>query len=158
MWKKIFGGGKSTPAPDEDDLLSNLAVDRERMPRHIAIVMDGNGRWAKAQGRSRSAGHEAGARTLKRIVRAASNMGVEVLTVYAFSTENWKRPHREVDFLLNLFDSFLAKEISEIHAQNVRMRFLGRRDRFTDRFLRRMEDTEERTGHNTGMRFNLAAN
>ena len=158
MWKKIFGGGKSTPAPDGDDLLSNLAVDRERMPRHIAIVMDGNGRWAKAQGRSRSAGHEAGARTLKRIVRAASNMGVEVLTVYAFSTENWKRPHREVDFLLNLFDSFLAKEISEIHAQNVRMRFLGRRDRFTDRFLRRMEDTEERTGHNTGMRFNLAAN
>ena len=158
MWKKIFSGGKSTPAPDEDDLLSNLAVDRERMPRHIAIVMDGNGRWAKAQGRSRSAGHEAGARTLKRIVRAASNMGVEVLTVYAFSTENWKRPHREVDFLLNLFDSFLAKEIAEIHAQNVRMRFLGRRDRFTDRFLRRMEDTEERTGHNTGMRFNLAAN
>lgn len=158
MWKKIFGGGKSTPAPDVDDLLSNLAVDRERMPRHIAIVMDGNGRWAKAQGRSRSAGHEAGARTLKRIVRAASNMGVEVLTVYAFSTENWKRPHREVDFLLNLFDSFLAKEIAEIHAQNVRMRFLGRRDRFTDRFLRRMEDTEERTGHNTGMRFNLAAN
>ena len=158
MWKKIFGGGKSTPAPDEDDLLSNLTVDRERMPRHIAIVMDGNGRWAKAQGRSRSAGHEAGARTLKRIVRAASNMGVEVLTVYAFSTENWKRPHREVDFLLNLFDSFLAKEIAEIHAQNVRMRFLGRRDRFTDRFLRRMEDTEERTGHNTGMRFNLAAN
>ena len=158
MWKKIFGGGKSTPAPDGDDLLSNLAVDRERMPRHIAIVMDGNGRWAKAQGRSRSAGHEAGARTLKRIVRAASNMGVEVLTVYAFSTENWKRPHREVDFLLNLFDSFLAKEISEIHAQNVRMRFLGRRDRFTDRFLQRMEDTEERTGHNTGMRFNLAAN
>ena len=158
MWRKIFGGRKRGTADAEEDLPPVLGLDRASMPRHIAIVMDGNGRWAKAQGHSRSAGHEAGARTLKRIVRAASDMGIEVLTVYAFSTENWKRPHREVDFLLNLFDSFLAKEIEEIHAQNVRMRFLGRRDRFTDRFLRRMEDTEERTGHNTGMRFNLAAN
>jgi len=158
MWRKIFGVGKRGTADTEENLSPHLAVDRESMPRHIAIVMDGNGRWAKAQGRSRSAGHEAGAHTLKSIVRAASNMGIEVLTVYAFSTENWKRPHREVDFLLNLFDSFLEQEIAEIHAQNVRMRFLGRRDRFTDRFLRRMEDTEERTGPNTGMRFNLAAN
>ena len=158
MWRKIFSGGKKSSADTDGSLSSDFAVSRDRMPRHIAIVMDGNGRWAKARGRSRSAGHEAGARTLKRIVRAASGMGIAVLTVYAFSTENWKRPHHEVDFLLNLFDSFLEREIAEIHAQNVRMRFLGRRDRFTDRFLRRMEDTEERTGHNTGMRFNLAAN
>ena len=85
-------------------------------------------------------------------------MGIEVLTVYAFSTENWKRPQREVDFLLNLFDSFLEKEIAEMHAENVRMSFIGRRDRFTERFLRRMEDAELRTANNTGVHFNLAAN
>ena len=158
MWRKIFGGRKSAPIPEREHLPAVLAVDRADMPRHIAIVMDGNGRWAKAQGRSRSAGHEAGARTLKRIVRAASDMGIEVLTVYAFSTENWKRPHREVDFLLNLFDSFLEKEIAEMHAENVRMSFIGRRDRFTERFLHRMEDAEARTANNTGVHFNLAAN
>lgn len=158
MWRKIFGGGKSTSVPDGDHLPSNFAIDHAALPQHIAIVMDGNGRWAKSQGRSRSAGHEAGARTLKRIVRAASDMGIEVLTVYAFSTENWKRPQREVDFLLNLFDSFLEKEIAEMHAENVRMSFIGRRDRFTERFLRRMEDAEVRTANNTGVHFNLAAN
>ena len=158
MWRKILGVGKRRSAAAEPPLPSGFSVDHEQLPRHIAIVMDGNGRWAKAQGRSRSAGHEAGARTLKRIVRVASEMGVEVLTVYAFSTENWKRPHREVDFLLNLFDSFLEKEIAEMHAQHVRMSFIGRRDRFTERFLRRMEEAEERTANNTGMHFNLAAN
>ena len=128
------------------------------LPRHVAIVMDGNGRWAKAKGKSRSTGHEAGARTLKRIVRAASEMGIEVLTVYAFSTENWKRPHREIDFLLRLFDTFLAREIDEMNAEQVRIRFIGRRDRFSDHLLARMEEAEHRTAQNTGVHFNLAAN
>ena len=159
MWRKLFGGEKTDSADDAAELHSSgLALNRASMPRHVAIVMDGNGRWAKAQGKSRSTGHEAGARTLKRIVRAASEMGVEVLTVYAFSTENWKRPQREVDFLLRLFDSFLEKEITEMHEQDVRMRFIGRRDRFTERFLHRMEDAEARTANNTGIHFNLAAN
>ena len=92
MWRKIFGGGKNASVLSERTDPSDFMLDRTSMPRHVAIVMDGNGRWAKAQGRSRSAGHEAGAHTLKRIVRAASDMGIEVLTVYAFSTENWKRP------------------------------------------------------------------
>ena len=158
MWRKIFGGGKSAPTSDGNHLPSNPAVDRAGLPRHIAIVMDGNGRWAKAQGRSRSAGHEAGAHTLKRIVRAASDMGIEVLTVYAFSTENWKRPQREVDFLLRLFDSFLEKELAEMHAEQVRLHFIGRRDRFTERFQRRMADAEALMANNTGIHFNLAAN
>ncbi len=158
MWRKIFGGGKNASVLSERTDPSDFMLDRTSMPRHVAIVMDGNGRWAKAQGRSRSAGHEAGAHTLKRIVRAASDMGIEVLTVYAFSTENWKRPKIEVDFLLNLFDSFLTKEIAEMHAKNVRISFIGRRDRFTDRFLRRMQEAEERTADNTGIHFNLAAN
>ena len=158
MWRKIFGGGKNASVLSEKDEAYHFPMDRARMPRHVAVVMDGNGRWAKVQGRSRSAGHEAGARTLKHIVHAASDMGIEVLTVYAFSTENWKRPQLEVDFLLNLFDSFLTRAIAEMHAEHVRIRFIGRRDRFADRFLRRMQEAEELTANNTGIHFNLAAN
>lgn len=158
MWRKLFGGDKRTPDPAAEVLSSGIAVDRAHLPRHIAIVMDGNGRWAKAKGESRSAGHEEGARTLKRIVRAASDMGIEVLTVYAFSTENWKRPQREVDFLLRLFDSFLAQELAEMHAEHVRLHFIGRRDRFTERFQKRMAEAEALMANNTGIHFNLAAN
>ena len=158
MWRKIFGSGNKTSVDREETVPFELTVDRASMPRHIAIVMDGNGRWAKSQGKSRSAGHEEGARTLKRIVRAASYMGVEVLTVYAFSTENWKRPKLEVDFLLKLFDSFLEKELAEMHAEQVRLHFIGRRDRFTERFQQRMADAEQLMAHNTGIHFNLAAN
>ena len=158
MWRKIFGSGNKTSVDREETVPFELTVDRASMPRHIAIVMDGNGRWAKSQGKSRSAGHEEGARTLKRIVRAASDMGVEVLTVYAFSTENWKRPKLEVDFLLKLFDSFLEKELAEMHAEQVRLHFIGRRDRFTERFQQRMTDAEQLMAQNTGIHFNLAAN
>ena len=159
MWRKLFGGdAEHKPASSKEPASPGLSVPQNMLPRHIAIVMDGNGRWAKAKGDSRSAGHEAGARTLKRIVRAASAMGIEVLTVYAFSTENWKRPHREIDFLLRLFDTFLAREIDEMCEENVRIHFIGRRDRFSERFLARMEDAELRSAHNTGMHFNLAAN
>ena len=159
MWKKVFGGkgAASFDIPKKDSPLFS-GIDWEKLPRHVAIIMDGNGRWAKAQGRSRSAGHEEGARTLKRIVRAASDLGVEVLTVYAFSTENWKRPQREVDFLLRLFDSFLEKELAEMHAEQVRLHFIGRRDRFTERFQQRMADAEMLMAQNTGIHFNLAAN
>ena len=158
MWRKIFGSGNKTSVDREETVPFELTVDRASMPRHIAIVMDGNGRWAKSQVKSRSAGHEAGARTLKRIVRAASDMGIEVLTVYAFSTENWKRPKLEVDFLLKLFDSFLEKELAEMHAEQVRLHFIGRRDRFTERFQQRMADAEMLMAQNTGIHFNLAAN
>ena len=140
MWRKLFGGdAEHKPASSKEPASPGLSVPQNMLPRHIAIVMDGNGRWAKAKGDSRSAGHEAGARTLKRIVRAASDMGIEV-------------------FLLRLFDTFLEREIDEMHKENVRIRFIGRRDRFSDRFLARMEDAEQRTAHNTGVHFNLAAN
>ena len=139
MWRKIFGGGTKAPSVAAETLPSDLAVGRERMPRHIAIIMDG-------------------ARTLKRIVRAASDLGIEVLTVYAFSTENWKRPKLEVDFLLKLFDSFLEKELAEMHAEQVRLHFIGRRDRFSERFQQRMADAETLMAQNTGIHFNLAAN
>ena len=135
-----------------------MNIEKEMLPKHLAIIMDGNGRWAKQQGKQRIFGHEKGAKTVREIIQEVSQLGIPYLTLYAFSTENWKRPHREVDFLLNLFDSFLEKEITEMHEQNVRMSFIGRRDRFSDRFLARMEDAEQRTAHNTGVHFNLAAN
>ncbi|MBQ0108556.1 MAG: di-trans,poly-cis-decaprenylcistransferase, partial [Phascolarctobacterium sp.] len=83
------------------------------IPKHIAIIMDGNGRWAQARGKVRTAGHQAGAETLREIVRAASDMGVKILTVYALSTEIWKRPKLEVDFIMNLLGTYLIKEIPE---------------------------------------------
>ena len=158
MWRKLFGSAEGEVPSSEASLSMDHTGSKDMLPRHVAIVMDGNGRWAKAKGKSRSTGHEAGARTLQRIVRAASEMGIEVLTVYAFSTENWKRPHREIDFLLRLFDTFLEREIDEMNAEQVRIRFIGRRDRFSDHLLARMEEAEHRTAQNTGVHFNLAAN
>ena len=96
--------------------LSN-ELDKERIPEHIAIIMDGNGRWATKKGLPRSFGHNKGVSVLKEIIKVSKNIDCKVLTVYAFSTENWTRPSKEVDFLINLFEKVLKKEISEIHQE-----------------------------------------
>ena len=101
-------------------------VDKTKLPRHVAIIMDGNGRWASVRGLLRSAGHTAGVKTLKNILKTAVNLKLEALTVYAFSTENWKRPPSEVDFLMHLFSDYLEREKFEMHENNVRIKFLGR--------------------------------
>ena len=105
-------------------------VDKTKMPRHVAIIMDGNGRWANCRGLLRNAGHTAGVKTLKNILKTAVNLKLEALTVYAFSTENWKRPHAEVDFLMHLFSDYLEREKQEMHENNVRIKFLGRTEDF----------------------------
>lgn len=147
MWKKFFGGA--------DDSVSD---ENGRLPRHVAVIMDGNGRWAKAKGMVRTAGHTAGVKTLKNILRTASDIGIEALTVYAFSTENWKRPAAEVDFLMKLFAEYLKKELYEMHGENVRIRFLGKREELPKSLLRQMDEAEELMKNNTGIRFNVAAN
>ena len=96
--------------------LSNQ-IDKQRIPEHIAIIMDGNGRWATKKGLPRSFGHNKGVSVLKEIIKVSKNLGCKVLTVYAFSTENWTRPSEEVDFLINLFEKVLKKEIDEIHKE-----------------------------------------
>ena len=98
------------------------------MPRHVAIIMDGNGRWATQRGLPRSAGHRQGVEALRRTVRAAADMGISVLTLYSFSTENWARPQAEVRFLLELLRRFIRTDVADLHKSNVRIMIIGDRD------------------------------
>ena len=140
----------------DEELLNR--VDKSKMPRHVAIIMDGNGRWASYRGLLRSAGHSAGVKTLKKILTVAVNLNLEALTVYAFSTENWKRPHSEVDFLLHLFSEYLEKEKREMHEKNVRLRFLGRVEEFSVGIQNQIRDATTLMKDNTGVKFSIAAN
>ncbi|HRX86856.1 MAG TPA: polyprenyl diphosphate synthase, partial [Phycisphaerae bacterium] len=109
-----------------------LGVPRERMPRHVAIIMDGNGRWARARGLPRVRGHEQGARAVREIVTQSARLGIEVLTLYSFSHENWKRPREEVDFLMGLYGHYLVAERGEIVDNNIRLVHVGRREGLPD--------------------------
>ena len=109
----------------ERNLELSKEIDKKRIPEHIAIIMDGNGRWATKQGFPRSFGHNKGVSVLKEIIKASKNLGCRVLTVYAFSTENWTRPAKEVDYLINLFGKVLRKEIDEIHEELIKIKFIG---------------------------------
>ena len=128
------------------------------VPRHVAIIMDGNGRWATARGMNRAAGHRAGVEALREIVRASSDLGVEVLSVYAFSTENWKRPPAEIRVLMELLVEFLSREIDELDANGVRIAFVGRTDSISNRVTEAVETARRRTAKNTGLVFNVALN
>ena len=160
MWKKIFGGGKTTreeKAPANQNPLYDR-INWQRLPRHVAIIMDGNGRWAQGKGLIRTAGHKAGVKTLKNILKAAIDLRIEALTVYAFSTENWKRPRPEVEFLMKLFSEYLIKELEEMNDYNVRIRFIGRMEGMPEGLQRQMREAEALMKDNTGIRFNVAAN
>ena len=100
-------------------------IDMQKVPEHVAIIMDGNGRWATKKGVPRSVGHNKGVSVLKEILKASKNLGCKILTVYAFSTENWTRPTKEVDFLINLFREVLKNEIEEIHQELIKIKFIG---------------------------------
>lgn len=128
------------------------------IPRHIAVIMDGNGRWAKQRNLPRVAGHRAGMKTVKEIVKAADEIGVEVLTMYAFSTENWKRPREEVDYLMKLPQEFLSTELDELVERNVRLGMLGSKEGLPPHTLEALQIAEERTRDNTGLRLNFALN
>lgn len=141
----------------ESDVGLLARVDKTKMPRHVAIIMDGNGRWANLRGLLRSAGHTAGVKTLKQILKTAVNLKLEALTVYAFSTENWKRPPGEVDFLMHLFSDYLEQEKLEMHQNNVRIRFLGRTEDFAPTLQKLIRESVELMKNNTGVNFNVAA-
>jgi undecaprenyl diphosphate synthase len=126
------------------------------VPDHVAIVMDGNGRWANARGLPRNQGHAAGEQALFDTVEGALDAGISWLTVYAFSTENWRRPASEVSFLMNFNQSLLVRRSHELHERNVRIRFIGRRDRVPPHVRRRMEEAEELTAADTRMTLAVA--
>lgn len=127
-----------------------------RVPRHVAIVMDGNGRWAQARGRPRTAGHWAGARATRAVVESAHRMGIEVLTLFAFSSENWQRPPAEVRVLLDLFLRTIRKEAPDLRANGVRLRFIGSRSRFPEALQRGMRRAEQLTAANATLELLIA--
>ena len=127
-------------------------------PRHLAIIMDGNGRWAKRRRLPRQAGHLMGASGLKRIVRACADRGVEYLTIFAFSTENWRRPADEVSALMSLFIQYLTREVKDMREQGVRLRVIGDRHAFDTPLQRLIEEAESATADNTRLHLTVAAN
>ncbi len=127
-------------------------------PRHIAIIMDGNGRWAKQRGLPRTAGHQAGFKVARNIVEAVGKRQIEALTLFAFSSENWKRPPTEVRLLLDLFMSALESEVDKLMANNVHMRFIGERSAFPEKLQKMMNRSEQRTAGNTGLKLAIAVN
>lgn len=128
------------------------------VPNHLAVIMDGNGRWAKMRNLPRIAGHRAGMKTVKEIVKASDEIGVKYLTMYAFSTENCKRPREEVDFLMKLPQEFLSTELEELIERNVQIRMVGSKDELPAHTLKALETAEERTKQNTGLQLIFALN
>jgi undecaprenyl diphosphate synthase len=133
-------------------------LDTDNIPQHIAIIMDGNGRWAKKRGLPRVAGHHTGMKTVKRITMAADKLGVKYLTLYAFSTENWKRPKAEVEFLMKLPQEFLAIELKELIENNVQVRMMGYKEDLPPHTLEAVEEAVRQTAGNTGLVLNFALN
>ncbi len=132
--------------------------ERPHGPRHVAIIMDGNGRWAEAKGRPRLFGHHAGARRVGEVVEACPALGVEYLTIFAFSTENWKRTQVEVAGLMSLFRRYIAKETRALAARNVRVRFIGDRVRLDRKLTALMDQLERETARNDGVNLTIALN
>ena len=133
-------------------------IDMDNLPQHIGVIMDGNGRWAKKRGLPRSAGHKAGAEGLKKIVTEANKLGIKYITVYAFSTENWKRPQAEVDFLMDLLLDYLVNAEKNLAGENVRIRAIGSRKELSEEIQKQIINTENLTKDRDGIVMNIALN
>lgn len=130
----------------------------ERIPRHVAIIMDGNGRWAQARGKTRGAGHRAGTENLRKIIRASVEFGVEVLTIYAFSTENWGRPQYEVRLLLSILNMVIDNELRELHQEGVQIRHIGDPERIPAPIRKKIQQACDKTRNNSRLILNVAFN
>ncbi len=148
--------GVAAPGSDEDRLLKK--IDRRRLPRHIAVIMDGNGRWAGLRGLPRVAGHRAGIQAVREIIETSARLGLEVLTLYAFSVENWKRPRSEVRTLMRLLQDYIRKELDSLHDANIRLHPIGRIDELEKPVRDALARATEKTENNTGMLLNVALN
>jgi len=143
---------------DEKNNDLSKKIDKQKVPEHIAIIMDGNGRWATRKGLPRSFGHKQGVGVLKKILKAAKNLGCKVITVYAFSTENWTRPTKEVDFLINLFSEVLKNEIKEIHEESTKIKFIGDLTPFPEALKKIVSNSESLTKNNKKFLLNVCVN
>ena len=161
---KLFGNMRRGRAPQyitvpiQSATAQTYALPPDRLPRHVAIVMDGNGRWATRRNLPRSAGHAAGTEALRDIIRASSDWGIEALTIYAFSTENWARSKEEVNALMALLLKYFASEIDELDAQHVCIRILGNIDGLPEAQRAAVKNAMERTSENLGLKLNIALN
>lgn len=134
------------------------AQDDAKCPRHVAIIMDGNGRWASRRRLPRFTGHKAGVETVKEVVRTCGEKGIEVLTLFAFSSENWRRPQEEVGLLMGLFMTALDQQVRKLHEHNIRLRIIGDRSAFSRTLQERIEAAESLTENNSGLSLVIAAN
>ncbi len=137
---------------------TNTIPEVGEVPRHIAVIMDGNGRWAKKRFLPRVAGHKVGVETVRNMVKQCVNLGVDYLTLFAFSSENWRRPEEEVTFLMGLFMEALKKEVAKLHKNNVRLIIIGNRAQFGTALCAEIEAAEHLTQNNTGLTLTIAAN
>lgn len=133
-------------------------INLDNIPHHVAIIMDGNGRWAKAKNLNRVAGHKEGAKRVEEIIKAAGNLGIKVLTLYTFSTENWSRPKNEISVLMRLLSNSLRKQLSNMQKNNIRFRVIGRGHPLPKYLLDQIRDVEEKTKQNTGLLLVMALN
>ncbi|MCR6544702.1 isoprenyl transferase [Dehalobacterium formicoaceticum] len=154
FWTLFFGKFKGHK--EEGDLLAQ--IDRTKIPQHVAIIMDGNGRWAKKRGLLRTVGHRYGVEALRQVIEAAVELKLPVMSVYAFSTENWKRPKDEVSVLMNLIVEYLQKEIKELHRQQVKIRPIGFIEDLPPAAQRELNHAQNVTAGNTGLQLNVALN
>jgi len=136
----------------------SIEIDKLRMPHHVAIIMDGNGRWGVNKGLTRSHGHNEGVSVLKNIIKFSKKLGIKVLTIYAFSTENWIRPHEEVSFLLNLFKKVLDDEIIELNKELIKIKFIGDLSPFSEDLRKKFTEAENITKNNDEFTLNVCAN
>jgi undecaprenyl diphosphate synthase len=148
--------GLAQPGSEEARLLRR--IEKARLPRHVAVIMDGNGRWAGLRSLPRVAGHRAGIESVREIIRTSAQLGIEVLTLYAFSVENWKRPRSEVRTLMNLLRQYIRKELDALHEGNVRLRAIGRIHELEEPIRDALRRAQEKTSQNTGLILNVALN
>ncbi|WMC09481.1 polyprenyl diphosphate synthase [Oceanimonas pelagia] len=137
---------------------ATAAFEGQPLPRHVAIIMDGNGRWAEQRGKFRVFGHKAGVKSVRAAVRFGYKLGLDALTLFAFSSENWRRPEDEVSALMSLFIAVLGSEVRKLHRNNIRLRIIGDRSAFAPHLQRKISDAESLTANNTGLTLNIAAN
>lgn len=137
---------------------AQVAVDFSALPEHIAIILDGNGRWAKRRGMPRTAGHAVGSETFRKVATYCNDIGIKYLTVYAFSTENWKRPQDEVSTIMSLLEKYILEAIDEVRKKNLKLCFWGSREGLSERILKLMESAEAESAEMTGMQVNVCLN